>query len=113
MQDIGFKKYSLAKGYRYMTKELVSDKYYKKFKVRQDGNTGILPATKKGEEHPQQKEEKHKRAKKIFREWQAVPLVWSTQCVGDTRGRHEAGDEGWDQLVRRREESTFLSRGAK
>lgn len=55
---------TFVEGYRYRTKESVRNEYYKKFKVNQDGNTGVLPATKKGKEHPQQKEQKHERAKK-------------------------------------------------
>lgn len=55
---------TFVEGYRYITKESVSDEYYKKFKVSQNGNIGVLPATKKGKEHPQQKEQKHERAKK-------------------------------------------------
>lgn len=53
---------------------------------------GVLPTTKKGKEHPQQKEQRDERVKKyeIFREWQAVQLVWSTQHIGHRRGRHEA-----------------------
>lgn len=40
MQDIHFKK-NLARGYRCIIKELVSDEYYKKFEVSQDGNTTV------------------------------------------------------------------------
>lgn len=70
----------------------------KKIKVSQYGNAGVLLATKKVEERLQQKEWKHKRAKKyeIFRVGQAVQLVWGGNTM---RGRHEAGDEAGEQCV--------------
>ena len=38
----------------------------KKCKISQGGNTGVLSATKKVEEHPQHKKKKHKRTAKIW-----------------------------------------------
>lgn len=47
MPDVSFKIHNLARGCRYIMKELGSDEYYKKCKVNQDGNTGVLPAQRR------------------------------------------------------------------
>lgn len=88
-----------AEGYGYIAKELVSEEYYKK-KLKLVRKQRSSTSNKEGERTSSTvgTEERAKKYK-IFREWQAVPLVWSAQCIGHRRGRHEAGGEGWDQLV--------------
>lgn len=60
------------------------------------------------------KEPKNKNKREIFRDWQAIQLVWSTRCARDRRGEHKAGGKGWAHLceAQRRANPGFLSRGS-